>query len=81
MQDLEAHLLGQLLELQQEFPRSICNSLMDLDVAELGVSVTSVSKTGNQHTFQNRVYAFILLINLIQALGLDSEFRQLGEHV
>ena len=45
MQDHEAHLLGHFLDLQQQLSGSFHYPLVDLNLAELGVSVASVAKT------------------------------------
>jgi hypothetical protein len=53
---------------------------MHLDLAELGVPVTCVAKTGYQHPLQNRVNPCVIWVGLLQSLGLDAQVEMRGEH-
>jgi len=80
VQDLEVHALGQLLDLHEQLPGDLRDPLMDLDLAELGVPVAGVAEAGNKHPLQDRVYACVIRVGLLQPLGLVAQVEQGGEH-
>jgi hypothetical protein len=53
-----------------------CGALVDLDLTELGVSVACVAKTRYKNPFQDRVYARVVLIGLLQSLRLYAQIQK-----
>jgi len=53
VQDLEVHALGQLFDLHEQLPGDPCDPLVNLDLAKLGISITSIAEAGDQHPLQH----------------------------
>ncbi len=54
--------------------------LVNLDLAELGISIAGIAKAGYQHPLQDRAYADIVRVGLLAPLGLDAQIEQRGDH-
>ena len=80
MQNLEIHVLGLLLDLHEQLPGDGRDALMHLDLAEFGVPVAGVANAGYEHPLQDRVYARVIRIGLLQSLGFDAQVEQGREH-
>ncbi len=53
---------------------------MELDLAELGVSVACVAEVRYKHPLQDRVDTSVILVGLLQSLGLNSQVQQRREN-
>jgi len=73
VQDLQAHLLGQLLDLHEKLPGDGGDPLVHLYLAELGVAVSGVAEAGDQHPLQYGILSGVRGVNLLPPLHLYAQ--------
>ena len=69
-----------LLDLHEKLLRGVRDPLMDLNLAELGVSAAGIAEACNKHPFQDRINACVLFVGLLQPLSLDSQVQKRGKN-
>jgi len=75
MQDLQVHLLGQLLDLHEKLPGDGGDPLVHLYLAELGVAVSGVAEAGDQHPLQYGILSGVSAVHLLPPLHLYAQLQ------